>query len=139
MKARKRELEELVRSVAEDLGLIFVAVDVLPGLVRVFVDGDGGITVGECENMSRQLEARLDQEDLIQGSYVLEVSSPGLDRVLKTPRERAWAVGKKVKLVTRDGRTLSGTLQAAEDEAVSVNGEVFPVEQIARISLSEVA
>jgi ribosome maturation factor RimP len=56
-------------------------------LVRVFVDAEGGISVDDCRTLSFEIGQALDAEDLIPESYVLEVSSPGLDRPLRTPRD----------------------------------------------------
>ena len=56
-------------------------------LVRVFVDAEGGISLDDCRTLSLELGQVLDAEDLIPESYVLEVSSPGLDRPLRTPRD----------------------------------------------------
>ncbi|HHW67395.1 MAG: ribosome maturation factor RimP [Epulopiscium sp.] len=51
--------------------------------LRVFIDKEGGVTIDDCELVSKALEVRLDEEDPIENSYILEVSSPGLDRPLK--------------------------------------------------------
>jgi len=53
-------------------------------VLRVFVDTEGGITLKQCEQISREISDFLDQKDLISGKYRLEVSSPGIDRPLKT-------------------------------------------------------
>ena len=139
MKAKQALIEELSEDMAQQMGLVLVAVEVLPGLIRVFADADGGITLGECEKLSRAIGRALDEHDISDEPYVLEVSSPGLERVLKTQRELQWATGKRVKLLLRDGKTLFGTLESADESSVSVDGQAFATEQIARISLSEVA
>jgi len=70
-------------------------------LLRVYIDKEGGVTIDDCELVSRDFEAVLDVEDPIPYSYVLEVSSPGLDRPLKKPNDFRRFSGKKVRLVTK--------------------------------------
>ncbi|MBI5056769.1 MAG: ribosome maturation factor RimP [Nitrospirae bacterium] len=70
------------------------------GLLRVFIDKDGGVTIDDCERASREIEAVLDVEDIIPFSYVLEVSSPGLDRPLRQPKDFKKYSGKKVRVTT---------------------------------------
>ena len=68
-----------------------------PGVLRVFIDREPVITLDDCELVGRQLSAFLDVEDPLPGSYVLEVSSPGLDRRLRTPEHFSRFVGREVK------------------------------------------
>jgi ribosome maturation factor RimP len=65
-------------------------------VLRLFVDKPGGVSVGDCQAFSREAGDVLDVSGLIEPSYDLEVSSPGLDRVLKKDRELAWAIGRDV-------------------------------------------
>lgn len=85
-------------------------------VLRVFVDRPGGVTVGDCQAVSREAGDLLDVLGLIEPSYDLEVSSPGLCRELKKDREFAWAVGKDLRCWVRepvDGRReLAGRLVA---------------------------
>jgi ribosome maturation factor RimP len=71
-------------------------------IVRFFVDKPGGVTIDDCQRFSREIGDLLDVADLVPGSFDLEVSSPGLDRELKTDRELAWAVGRDVRGWTRE-------------------------------------
>lgn len=86
-------------------------------VLRLFVDKTGGVTVGDCQRLSREAGDVLDVAGVIEESYDLEVSSPGLDRELRTDRELAWATGKEVKCWLRevvDGRAeLTGVLVEA--------------------------
>jgi ribosome maturation factor RimP len=86
-------------------------------VLRFFVDKPGGVSVGDCQAVSREAGDVLDVSGLIEPSYDLEVSSPGLDRQLRKDREFAWAVGKEVRCWVResvDGRTeFFGRLVAA--------------------------
>ena len=97
--------------------------------LRVYIDKFGGIGIDDCERLSRELSEALDREDLISQSYILEVSSPGLDRPLKTDadflryrgqlvevKHRAEPTGKKMKIT-------AGTLQGREDGKIRILSE----------------
>ena len=66
--------------------------------LRAYIDKEGGITVDDCEVVSRELSELLDQEDFIPDSYILEVSSPGLGRQLKKEKDFARSIGKEVEI-----------------------------------------
>jgi ribosome maturation factor RimP len=91
-------------------------------LLRVYIDREGGVTIDDCEAVSREIEAMLDVEDPIPMSYVLEVSSPGLDRPLKKPKDFKRFSGKKVRLVTREPiekqNFFVGEIELATDDTV---------------------
>lgn len=64
--------------------------------LRVYIDKDGGIDIEDCQSLSEELEGRLDDENIIADSYILEVSSPGIDRVLRKERDFIREQGKSV-------------------------------------------
>ena len=104
-------IEALAAPVLESHGLTLVDVELAGGgrrsVLRFYLDKPGGVTIDDCQRFSREIGDLLDVEDLVRGSFDLEVSSPGLDRELKKDRELAWAVGKDVRAWTRelvDGR-----------------------------------
>ena len=66
--------------------------------LRIYLDKDGGFTIDDCEYVSRALEAKLDEKDPIEEPYILEVSSPGLDRPLKKENDYRRSVGKLVEI-----------------------------------------
>ncbi len=70
--------------------------------VRVFIDKAGGVTLEDCERFSRAFSAALDVEDPIRSSYVLEVSSPGLDRPLKGLKDFQMSIGKLARIITKE-------------------------------------
>ena len=102
-------------------------------LLRVFIDAEAGITVDDCGKVSQQLGAALDVDDLIPVAYMLEVSSPGVDRVLFLPEHYQRYVGEIVKIRTHipvDGRrNFLGVLQSADDllASVKVDAELFEI------------
>jgi ribosome maturation factor RimP len=93
-------------------------------LLRLFIDKDGGVTIDDCANISRQLGDLLDAKDIIPQAYVLEVSSPGLNRPLKKKEDFSRFAGRKVRLrlvSPMDGRKkIVGSLVGIENETVIV-------------------
>jgi ribosome maturation factor RimP len=81
--------------------------------VEVFVDSDSGMTFTKCQRISRYLEGYLDEEKPLGEEYILNVSSPGVDRPLKYHRQYVKNVGRTLEVTTTDGDTYSGQLKAA--------------------------
>lgn len=101
----KKEILILANQVADELGIEVVDVELFGKgklLLRVVIDREGGVTLGDCESFSRSFEAILDVEDPVPGSYTLEVSSPGLDRPLKEIKDFEKNTGKLARLVTTE-------------------------------------
>ena len=98
-------VQQVAASVAANRGLEFVRSEIAGTkrnpLVRVFLDKEGGISVEDCAEASREIEGVLDGEDLIPTKYVLEVSSPGLERQLYALSDFERFAGKLAKLKTR--------------------------------------
>ena len=103
-------------------------------LLRVYVDRPEGITVDECAGLSRGLADILDTYDPIEGSYVLEVSSPGLDRPLKSDRDFQRALGKAVRMQVEGQGELLGTLSAAEGDGLTIQTD----EELVTVARSQV-
>lgn len=95
---------QLAQPIAEGVGVTLVDVEFVKEggrrVLRVTLDKPGGVSLDDCELVSRQLEQRLDELDPIKESYSLEVSSPGLNRKLKREREFAAFKGRKVEVKT---------------------------------------
>lgn len=94
------------------------------GLLRVFIEKESGVTIDDCECISREIEAALDVADPIPFSYVLEVSSPGLDRPLKKLEDFNKYSGNTVRVVTFepvDNQTFFiGTIAKVENDEISL-------------------
>lgn len=94
--------ERLIRGVVEEEGLELIHVLYLPKasrpLLRVYVDKEGGVDLSDCEKVSRHLSVLLDVEDFIPTHYVLEVSSPGLERPLFDETDYRRFRGKEIRL-----------------------------------------
>ncbi|HYB42809.1 MAG TPA: ribosome maturation factor RimP [Candidatus Methylomirabilis sp.] len=93
-------------------------------VLRLFVDRPGGAGIMDCQRLSHEAGDVLDVSGLIEESYDLEVSSPGLDRELRTDREFAWAVGKDVRCWVREpveGRLeFAGRLEGAGPDRLAI-------------------
>ena len=97
--------------------------------LEITIDNDAGIDIDDCERVHRAIDPILDEADLIENFYYLEVSSPGIERELRTDEHITYSIGQRVeaKLFTqKDGRkNFTGTLTAADGDSVTVseNGE----------------
>jgi ribosome maturation factor RimP len=128
------DVEALVRPVVEGAGLeLFdVSYDRAGGrrILRVTVDREGGLDLDTIAATSDKIARRLDLEDFGEGRYELEVSSPGIERPLRTPVHFARAVGSTVKVKTAssidDARVHIGTLRAADDDSITVDVDGSP-------------
>jgi ribosome maturation factor RimP len=122
----KNRVAGIIEPVIESMGIELVDVELnkmrRKVLLRVYIDREGGITIDDCERVSREIEGVLDVEDPIQYSYVLEVSSPGLDRPLKAPKDFKRFSGNMVRVVTNDPieeqTFFVGKLEAADENEI---------------------
>jgi ribosome maturation factor RimP len=108
-------------------------------LLRLYIDREGGVTLDDCQHVSEQVGALLDVEDPLPGSYVLEVSSPGFDRRLRTQAHFERFVGERVRVELKDAlegrRSFTGRLTGVQsgNVLVEVDGEVW------RLPLNDIA
>ena len=95
--------------------------------LRAYIDKEGGITVDDCENVSRAFSDRLDEDDFIEDAYILEVSSPGLGRPLKKEKDYRRSMGKELEIRTYRAvdrcREFYGVLTAYDDDSVTIEEE----------------
>lgn len=96
------KVSQLVEPVVHEFGMEIVDVEFRPErgrwILRVFIDKEGGITVDDCASVSRELGDLIEAEDIIDYPYVLEISSPGLNRPLRKESDFIRSIGKMVKL-----------------------------------------
>ena len=122
-------IREMAERVATSEGLHLVDVELKGGnsnqLLRVFIDKPGGVSHADCALVSEQLSAMLDVEDIFPGRYVLEVSSPGLDRKLTRPSDYTYFVGRRARVVLKEAtgeqRVLEGRLAGFENGRVRLD------------------
>jgi ribosome maturation factor RimP len=130
-------IKNLLQPILQEKGLELVDVEYAGGgpgsVLRIFIDKENGITVGECADISREFGFILDVHDVIPYSYTLEVSSPGLNRALKDSKDFIRFKGKKVKIKTKEDlyrrRVFIGHLIDFHDDVASiqVEGEVYDI------------
>ena len=91
-------------------------------LVEVLVDTDAGITISECAELSRKLNAWLEEndDDLMQEAYILEVSSPGIDFPLTTYRQFKKNVGRRMTVTLTNETQITGTLKEAQEDHILI-------------------
>jgi ribosome maturation factor RimP len=98
------KVKELLEPIAAERGYAIVDItysrEAGNNVLRILADREGGITMAECASLNNELSELLDKDNMIDEEYLLEVSSPGLDRRLKTDTDFVWAIGKKVRIST---------------------------------------
>ncbi len=133
---KEKLLSELISPVIEDMGFVFWGLEYMPqknnAILRVYIDHENGVNVNDCAKCSHEISGLLEVEDPINGAYVLEVSSPGLDRVLFTTDQFKNYVGEfvQVKLAqpVSGARNIKGTIKAVSDDEIIVANEVTAYE-----------
>ena len=137
----------LAQPLAAELGLELWDVEYVreagQWFLRVYVDKDGGVSINDCEALSKALDPVLDEADPIPDSYVFEVSSAGAERELKRPRDFEKFMGSAVEVrlykAVDGSKTWTGTLSGYEDGAVRLQtGDkeyVFEKAQVAKVRL----
>ncbi|QPB42542.1 ribosome maturation factor RimP [Rodentibacter haemolyticus] len=124
MATLEQNLQEMLQSTVEDLGCELWGIECQRTgrfmTVRLFIDKEGGVTVDDCADVSRQVSAILDVEDPIADKYNLEVSSPGLDRPLFTLAQYERYIGQEIVIHLRipvmDRRKWQGKLERIEND-----------------------
>ncbi len=147
MATRAELVRDMVEPVLNAMGLQLWGVEYLGQgkhtLLRIYIEKEGGINVEDCAEASRQVSGLLDVEDPISNEYTLEVSSPGVDRMLFTIAQYRQYAGCMAKLRLTENfegrRNFQGRLGAVEDnEVVLLVGEdklVFPIELIEKANI----
>ncbi len=95
--------------------------------LRAYIDKDGGVTIEDCEAVSRAYSEKLDEADLIKDAYILEVSSPGLGRQLKKDRHFENSLGEEVELklfeAVDGGKEFTGILKSFDKDTVTIQAD----------------
>ena len=129
-------VRHLVSPLLADQGLEVVDVEHRAGVLRVTVDRPGGVDLDAVADATRQVSALLDRHDPVPGRYLLEVSSPGLERPLRTPAHFERVVGSTVAVKIRPGsdgeRRVEGVLEAADADGILVEGRRVRYDEIER-------
>ncbi len=126
-----QEIERLVTPILDEMGIELVDVAYFSGtgrhILRIYADRPTGITLDDCAVVSREIGHLLDVSDLLEQQYVLEVSSPGLDRPLKREKDFFRSVGKRIRIkttVSLEGRrNFSGILRSVQNGMIKLELE----------------
>lgn len=142
-------VSRLIENIIADLDIELVDVEYQKEagqyILRIFIDKSTGVTLDDCQTVSRQLSRLLDEKDLITDAYILEVSSPGIDRPLKKPADFTRFSGSNVDLSTytpvyQNMKKFTAELVGLEDDQVVllIDGKQIeiPRDQIAKIRLA---
>ncbi len=130
-----KEVSALIEPILDEMEIELVDIEYLSEqgrwILRIYVDKSGGITLGDCTRVSREIGDLIEVKDIFHQEYVLEVSSPGLNRRLKKEKDFERAVGKniKIRMVTpfEGQRNFRGSLQSFQDGILylSVNDDLI--------------
>lgn len=149
----KREIyeskaEELIMPIMEANNFELVDVEYVKEgsnwYLRFYIDKEGGISVDDCEVVSRALSDKLDEKDFIDEAYILEVSSPGLGRPLKKPKDFERSIGKEIEIKTYKAinrqKDFEGTLVRYDENQIVILADeeemVFDRSDIALVRLA---
>ena len=145
----EQRTEELLLPIIEEYKFELVDVEYVKEganwYLRAYIDKEGGITVDDCEAVSRRMSDLLDEQDFIEESYIFEVSSPGLGRPLKKEKDYKRSVGKEVEIRTyraiEKEKEVYGILTSYDETTVTIEMEehkemVFAKTDIALIRLA---
>ncbi|MCP4546117.1 MAG: ribosome maturation factor RimP [bacterium] len=120
------DLERLLEAEVRREGFDLYQWSLRPGqrrrTLQVYIHSSEGVKLDDCVRISRSLGPLIEEADIIQGAYVLEVSSSGVDRTLTSPRHYELSLGERLRVVIKEGdgdtRTIEGILKSLEDEVV---------------------
>ncbi|GHU54774.1 ribosome maturation factor RimP [Clostridia bacterium] len=107
--------------------------------LRVLIDKEDGISIEDCEKITKPLDKWLDAEDFISESYIFEVGSAGIDRDLRTEEHFEWAIGEQVQVKfirpVNNEKEIIGILQSYNTDTIIIDNCEFKIENISRIRL----
>ncbi len=139
--------EELLKPIADQCGVCIYDVEYVKEgpdwYLRAYIDKDGGVSIEDCEKVSRLFSDSLDHEDFIADAYILEVSSPGLGRQLKKDRHLEQSIGMEVEVKLYEeldgSKEYIGVLKSFDKDTIVIDNDkdiVFERNKIANIKLT---
>lgn len=125
MNIEQRVIDLVEEKIADRPELFLVNVKMHPnGKLIILVDGDNGIAVGDCAAISRHVGYHLEEENVIEEAYNLEVSSPGLDTPLTLVRQYQKNIGRNVGVKLLDSKMREGKLVSFNDEGITIEEKI---------------
>jgi len=129
----KEEIRGIINRVVEEKGAEVYWIDLKPSLIRVYVEKLGGVTVKDCEEITKQLSLRL--RSLLNYPFTLEVSSPGVERMLHKPEDFERFIDSRVNIITKK-ESITGRIERVTSEGVRIEDRGFiPFKEIKRASI----
>lgn len=134
-----KQLEDEIKKMVDDILLkepsLFVVGLRLRGStgnqrLTIWLDGDQGVTIEQCSMVSRLLASQVEEKDLIEGKYHLEVSSAGVDFPLQLRRQYLKNIGRRLKVTLQDGTSLEGELKEVKDDVIVLDKYEINLERI---------
>ncbi len=117
----KDKIEKKVNELIEDTDLFLVDIKITPQQkIMVFMDGQKNITIDQCVKISRALENYLEEEQLVNEKYILEVSSPGMDQPFKVEQQYFKSIDKSVEVLKKDGVKHEGILKQYTTDNIQI-------------------
>lgn len=114
----KNHIKKIVTDLIENTDQFLVGVEIKSGnVINVFMDGDQGISIGQCSKISRHIEAQFDREE---EDFDLRVSSPGLDKPLKLKRQFLKYIDRDIEVDLKEGKPLKGKLLSYSDTGLEL-------------------
>ena len=138
----EERVEELIKDKIENIGYILYDVEYAKEgpnyYLRIFIDSEKGIDLDDCEKVSNEINEKLDEADYIKEQYYLEVSSPGVERILRKDRHLEQNIGKQVeaKLFKKDengNKNYIGELKKFDEETVTIDEVIIERKNIAQL------
>lgn len=139
----KKDIESIIEGIVQNSSIFLIEVKISKSnKISVYLDGDQGVPISECVQISRQIESMLDRD---KEDFELEVSSVGLDKPLKLQRQYVKNIGRMVSLVTKEGLNVNGKLLSVNENSITIEKELpkkrkkeaSPTEQIANFEFSQ--
>ena len=138
----EERVEELIKDKIENIGYSLYDVEYAKEgpnyYLRIFIDSEKGIDLDDCEKVSNEINEKLDEADYIKEQYYLEVSSPGVERILRKDRHLEQNIGKQVeaKLFKKDengSKNYIGELKKFDEETVTIDEVIIEKKNIAQL------
>ena len=122
----QEKLNALIAAACDAVQVVFVECDRFKAgkreILRIYIDKEGGVDVEDCANVSRRLSEALDEDEtLIEGAFTLEVSSPGIDRPLKSMPDFERNLNSLLRITRETGKPITGILIAADEQNLTLS------------------
>lgn len=125
MEIEQRVWELVEEKIADRPDLFIVSIKMhKSGVLSILVDGDQGVAIEDCAQISRHVGFHLEEENVVESAYRLEVSSPGIDTPLQSLRQYRKNIGRNVSVLTNDGKKREGKLVDANETLIQIDEKV---------------